>query len=835
MLAETGPVPEGEGTPPDPKAEEQFLRRHRVFVRRARDVSHQALFFLGLVYDTTGRKAQEAVDDYRSFAFEQIEALIDSVNPPPPVPGLQGHEALQALELHAAWRRLSARTAASDKDHVLDLRKRFEGFLEESRTPGLLGKAALHWLPDLYSYFRKNLALIWGILILLAVTLKVEAVNSLVRNEVEYNPPGFVLPLVLLLVPLAVSRIWTSVLRRQDPPKVPFWDISSTAFRSFRRQALEPGRLIHRWPSGNRLGQEIVKGQAVKLSIYVVWWFAALGLIYWLHRNSELGASESSLTVFMVLSLCYAILILAHIVDLWEYLDPQPVRFLMLLVSLGALLFLLLGLGREFFIVAFLAAAAGYFWAWWRNRNRKIRLATAIIFLVLAAANAKGRHTHENAVWHDQGRAKQWNRLTIAEWPWPGTDPVVVLAASGGGSRAAIYTGLTLRRLNQDRLEIASQLQAISSVSGGSLANAAYVTRLLDLGEKRNDTQARLAVLSDLDRDLGKDFLFPTLTGALIPGWTRGESIEATWENGEVELGKHTLSELATAWRSQDRRTSPNPPFPMPLFNSTTLDGHNLVISPLKRNLFTWEKMEIEARELKNLAYDQDRADENDPDTWVHYRDGIYALDDLLSGFDPRLSQAVRASANFPFGFPLVRIRTREPLFFSPRENELGEKQVQLTDGGALSNSGMWSLYHLLMPEEREKLAELKRRGVLLLVVEASKMPVYPNQKQSLNALWSTIGDQGPVGQRLHRLMFEALGREYGGRIAIIQWDLIPRESYNVLTSWALDEDSIKKLHDSFERRWQAEESLLNQAWTVLKSQRDTGKPIISTRRPPLD
>ena len=836
MIAQTDPVEEGAL---DSHDEDPFLRRHRVFIRRARDISHQALFFLGLLYDTTSRKAQDAVDDYQPFAIGQVQSLIDSVLPPATTEEEQKKFG-PVLRLHEAWRKLSSISKVGDKAQVIALRTSFEEFLESSRTGGAIGQIALHWFPDIYNYFRKNLALIWGILILLALTLRVEAVNSLLRNEIYYNLLGFALPLTLLLVPLAVSRVWTYRLHRRKPPQVPFWDLSSSAFRSFRRQALEPGRMINRWPRGSRLGWEIVKGQVVKLSVYVLWWFVAFALIYGLHKKSVLGASGSSLTVFMVLSLCYAVLILAHIVDLWEYLDPQPVRFLMLVASLGGFVFLLLGWGREYFIAAFLVAAAGYFYGWHFRREKKLRLVLGIICLALAAANAMGRHTHDKAAWHDEGRKKQWNRLTVAEWPWPGTGPVVVLAASGGGSRAAIYTGLFLRRLNENHSDIARQLQAVSSVSGGSLANAAYVARLLDLGDKRNDKEARLAALADFNQDLGKDFLFPTLMGALIPGKTRGESIEATWENEEVALGKHTLSELAVVWRSQSRTPPLNPPFPIPLFNSTTLDGHDLVISPLERKLYTWDEMEEEARDLKRSAYK--RADskipvnEDDPHTWVYYRDGIYALDDLLRGFDPKLSQAVRASANFPFGFPLVRIKTTEPLFFNPKDNEVRRKQVQLTDGGALSNSGMWSLYHLLTPDEPEKLEELKRRGVLLLVVEASKMPVYPNLEQSLNSLWSTIGDQGPVGQRLHRLMFEALGREYGDRIAIIQWDLISRESYNVLTSWALDEDSISNLGGSFDWSWGNEKNDLIRAWDILTRRvPGNGEPIISTRRPPLD
>lgn len=832
--------PAEQGAPDDPFDEEHFFRRHRVFVRRARDVSHQALFFLGLLHDTTSRKAQTAVDGYRPFALEQVRSLVESAPPPGGIPRAAippGNEAVgRALDLYERWRELASSLDQLGGVDVLELRKSFERFLEESRTEGLIGRAAMHWLPDIYNYFRKNLALVWGVLILLAVLAKVEAVNALLRNEVAYNPRGLQLPLGLLMVPLALSRAWTFALHRRNPPVVPFWDISSSAFRSFRFQALEPGRLINRWPRRTRLRRAIFKGQAVKLSVYVLWWFAAFGLIHGLHRESILGTSGSSLTVFMVLSLCYAVLIVAHVIDLWEYLDPQPVRFLMLVASLGGFVFLLLGWGREFFIAAFLVASAGCFYAWSRNRESTLRLGFAIGFLVLAGMNLVGWRTHRNAVWQEEGAGERWSRLTVADWPWPGTDPVVVLAASGGGSRAAVYTGLTLRKLNEEHPEIAQQLQAISSVSGGSLANAAYIARLLDLGEKRTDPRARLAELAGLDQALGKDFLYPTLMGALRPGRTRGQAIEATWDEGEVALKRHSLSELAAAWGPGRKSASALPPFPVPLFNSTTLDGHALVISPLERKLYTSDEMEEEARNLELSAYRRDQGDQGDAYTWVYYRDGIYALEDLLTGFDPRLSQAVRASANFPFGFPLVRIRTKKPLFFNPKDNDLAEKQVELTDGGALSNSGMWSLYHLLMPDEREKLEELKRRGVLLLVVEASKMPTYPNLEQSLNSLWSTIGDQGPVGQRLHRLMFDALGREYGDRIAIVQWDIISRESYNVLTSWALDGDSIAKLGRSFEERWNQERPVLARAWNRLTGKEPgDGKPLVSTRRPPLD
>jgi hypothetical protein len=109
--------------------------------------------------------------------------------------------------------------------------------------------------------------------------------------------------------------------------------------------------------------------------------------------------------------------------------------------------------------------------------------------------------------------------------------------------------------------------------------------------------------------------------------------------------------------------------------------------------------------------------------TWVFSRNAIYGFEKLLDRFNPRLYVAVRASANFPFGFPLVEIETDASLMFNPNDekSQQGLKSVKLTDGGVLSNSGMWSLFGLLM----KNAPELKKRGVLLIVVEASKMPEY--------------------------------------------------------------------------------------------------------------
>ena len=833
---------------PAPIRPAEFLQRHRVFLRQARDAGHQAFFFLGLLEVPLGRKAKDAVADYRPFALYQVRTLVRAVHLPDyydqmetdlevgvhEVTEAKRQELLLAIGLFRRWCAVFDQLDNLRSVEVYRLRRDLAAFMEESREKGFLKRLETHWLPDLLTYLRKNLALLWTSALVLALALKVTAVNSLLLNERH----ALLLPMALLLLPLAADRFVPGFLRSRLGA-APVWDLGGPALRSFRRQALEPRRLIHRWPAGDKgLGREVFKGQMLKLLGYTAWWLICFTALYGLYLLD--GLSGSTITAFLVLSHFYVLLILARAVDFWEFLDPRPVRPLLLLGSLVLLLALLAGVGRE--VVAVSLAGAALAWPFVSRRHRAwLRLVVVLCLIAVAGATWRGKLTVDKEVWQEQ--EAPWQRIGWDDWPFPAPPgqtpaPVVLLAASGGGSRAAVYTGLTLHKLQEDKAHIAEQIQAISSVSGGSLASAAYIARLYDTpvadhpGVREN---LRDRSLADLRPALGRDFLLPTLFGALVPGRTRGAAIEEEWRSGPIGLHEYRLSHLSRRWLRWKRQGAPVPPFPLPLFNSSTLDGHNVVISPLARGLYTRLGLEDEASDPLRNAYHEVAGDEDVP-TWVYYRDGVYGLEDLLERFDPRLSSAVRASANFPFGFPLVRLETTRPLFFSPipADREEGElKTVRLTDGGALSNSGMWSLFNLLMhPDNRTR---LKERGVLLIVVEASRMPSYRRVDQAVNSLWGTIEDQGPVGQRLHREMLELLAMAYGNRIAVVQLDLVPLESYNVFTTWALDHGSLGQLETSFERRWEAEVKNLDASWAQLTGSAPGQRPYIARRRPPLD
>jgi hypothetical protein len=553
--------------------------------------------------------------------------------------------------------------------------------------------------------------------------------------------------------------------------------------------------MIQRWPGDPPILSAIARGQLIKLIVYLFVSVLSVSAIYLL--------SDSARTVPCILLLFYLMLLVANQLDFWDFIFYEPLRFVVLLLAGFVLVGLRIGFGRQAFIVVF-ASLAAVLWVSYRlmKRWKRTLLTSCVVSAVLAILNIVGCSTHQARVWKvDQ--EDQLERVSWDQWPHSSPSPVVVMTASGGGSRAAVYTGLTLTHLNQYYPEVAEQLQVISSVSGGSLANAAYTVRM-----------SRGESLDDLVDALSSDFLFPTLIGAAVPGQSRGEAIEREWQEGKIGLGEYSLQHLAKGWKESVIQGSDKPPFPLPLFNTATLEGHDLVISPLESTLFTSRHLHEEARNQETNRYTANTVD-GDP-TWVYYRHCVYGLEHLLPEQNALLSEAVLASANFPFGFPVVKVEPAEdlpePLYFSPKPNPR-PWPVKLTDGGALSNSGMWSLFNLLV----NKKDELVERGVLLIIVEASKMPEHADMKSTFNRLLGTIGDQAPIGRNLHEVMLSYLEKLYGDRLATVQLDLTPSRSNNIMTTWALDKQSQKQLETIFDQRWQDEADSIGVKWCFLK------------------
>lgn len=405
---------------------------------------------------------------------------------------------------------------------------------------------------------------------------------------------------------------------------------------------------------------------------------------------------------------------------------------------------------------------------------------------------------------------------------WPAKhqpdEPVIVVLASGGGSRAAIYAALTFQALHTMDEGLGCKIQAISSVSGGSLAAAVYLGQRLD----PNTDPCRGAQIeprSDWLVDHVKvDFIRPTMWGAVMPFESRGAAVQDAFAqeigHDPSTLRDWSIEQLTNAWReaNEDGRS-----LPLPLFNTTTFNGYAMVISPFESAAFTDPDSDEERR-----IHDHYGNGYEDP-TWVYWRDAIYGLDDLLPERDIELAEAVRASASFPFGFPPVVVQATWAPRYSPFPESQGIGEIKLTDGGALSNSGMWSMFHLL----RNHVDQLQARGVIVVVIEASHMPSVKR-----NRLGQVLRNQAGLGQNLHRRMFQQLHLLYDGRLAIVQIDLPSRESSNAITSWVLPDKQIETLREDFGENWATASIKLKEAWRRLENNETVELELV---RPPLD
>ena len=653
-------------------------------------------------------------------------------------------------------------------------------FIRRSRPLNPFIRFTYSLAPATGHFISQHFALIANFLIGLAVCAGVEAVRSILLNAPRFTT----LAIGVALTPLAVLYVFQRGLRARGRSAP--WNLGGRVVHSLP-VSVEPPRWRAWHPNG--YATRIYLSLALKVALHAVLWLA-VGLVI---RSGVqvMGWDEVRLTVYLIVMFWALTVLLGGIIDFADMHSPSPLRFMMfggvIVVSI-AIVVTDSAPAAQLVVGAWVALMA-----WWtlRVRNKQtlgipIALGAAAIFAI-AMTDARQR----DDVW----RPSTGSESTIRLDQWPMGDrsngPVVVLAASGGGSRAAIFTARTLMALDQGAPDVAANLQAISSVSGGSLANAAYVARRL-----RPGGAADSACAIPLSQAVSRDFIQPTIMGLWRPGG-RGQAIQRAWEQCPVGLSQVTIDTLARRWHDAVARGDGRPPFPIPLFNSTTLERNAVVISPLDYRFFA-STFDEEARDTTRNQYRQFESP-----TWVFYRSGIYHLSDLTGGMSAPLSAAVRASANFPFGFPLVEVQAKNRLWYSTTmadrtTPDTASRMVRLTDGGALSNSGMWPLVPLLR-NQRERVGD--DRGVLMIVVDASRMPGAPWTDRQ-RGLLGTLIDKNPKGERLHLQMLQQLRADYGECFGYVYIGIEPQPKYNVYTTWALDSKSLQVVDSAFAAAW---------------------------------
>ena len=339
--------------------------------------------------------------------------------------------------------------------------------------------------------------------------------------------------------------------------------------------------------------------------------------------------------------------------------------------------------------------------------------------------------------------------------------PLLLVAASGGGSRAALHATLVLEMLERtpvrgeigewDELSedsLAEQVLLIPSVSGGSVGAAHWITEQPDVEawcaghaltegtipeecQLRNTIDVELereleeehgricaALDEDIDHDaerwqalcdpsvvegwqpdnlwpgrsrrfdeLSTDFTAPLIGGVLLPGIERGEAMSGFWE-----------TRFGWDWGPED---------PLLLINATAVDSGARVVSghPHLPNELMPKGERASLRSARSLA-----------------TEGCLTL-----------PEAVRLSANFPWGFGLPRVQGSDGA------------ELLMLDGGVLDNSGVDTLAGLfellaqhadhayatndlgLHQSARDLLDAIAPRGLVLLEIDSGAKPEEPS------------------------------------------------------------------------------------------------------------
>lgn len=465
-----------------------------------------------------------------------------------------------------------------------------------------------------------------------------------------------------------------------------------------------------------------------------------LGEVIWYASNAMNRLSPRNYSIWAIVHLAFCAFLAARVVDVWQCYSNMPVRLGAILLAVGAVAFstpTTIGDQQDFSELRGISADSSG--------------------LVTSGDNNAASETFLSSAWLVHVR----NRVRCMP---PG--PVILIAASGGGSRAALFTSLVYDELarmpgrrGSEAGTIADHVLMISSVSGGTLASACYLDEGYSKRLKaqptreslRNSIEAELfkAIKAELEQlrdvpwyqrtnpttgetedfvkiaaqqikqggvkaawfkstfadDMCTDFMAPLLRGLIHPGRDRAESVQLFWE---TRFGLHDTN---LDWL---RRSASAPTAPALLCNVSEVErGTRLIIGfpPLPPGFFQ------RGGQRSDL-----------PREWVD----LDARQQLL--FEVSLADATRMSANFPWGFPIASVA-------APQVERHGQSQpdVHLIDGGVRDNTGIDSLRYVMAalsdwaksrnessPEDRyretlakEIVGSLKERGVLLLEIDS--------------------------------------------------------------------------------------------------------------------
>jgi len=288
--------------------------------------------------------------------------------------------------------------------------------------------------------------------------------------------------------------------------------------------------------------------------------------------------------------------------------------------------------------------------------------------------------------------------------------PLFVVAAEGGGIRAAYWTATVLSTLQDRNPCFADQLFALSGVSGGSLGSAVFTALVADQQAQHPVTTCNDPVppiTGTAKAILSEDFLAPAVAATLypdlvqrilpvpIPAWDRARALESAWEN---------------AWRAH----TPSNRFAEPLDALWPLEREHWLPALLLNA--TW----VETG--KRLIASNLRVQPLPVEPYPEFAD----VEDVERFYDTRalpLSTAVHLSARFTYVSPAGTLKKN------------GRIYGRAVDGGYFENSGTTTALEIIKTVDLLADSSRQWKRVVPYVILISNEPVdLPWLDESLEA-----------------------------------------------------------------------------------------------------
>jgi len=283
--------------------------------------------------------------------------------------------------------------------------------------------------------------------------------------------------------------------------------------------------------------------------------------------------------------------------------------------------------------------------------------------------------------------------------------PIVVVAASGGGITASLWTAVVLTSLQRTAgPELTRSIRLISAVSGGSVGTMYFLDRFGEAGhppESELDRIVYAAGRPSLDSaawGLAYPDLWRASFGFLLrdPTRDRGWAMEQAWRK-EMAHGDATLG----SWR----RKLDEAKLPAVVFNATEVEtGRQFLFTPLSGG----------------------------------WRSRFFSQ--VYRGFDVPVATAARLSATFPWVSPITRACVG-------RCGEEAIEDVHIADGGYFDNYGVVTVINWIRSLTPDQRTELERHKVLLVLIRAfpATRPGPPDTSLSEEQQGWLYGTLGPI------------------------------------------------------------------------------------------